>query len=162
MVICLCATIVTPPGGIITTNPACIHFMNKLSVSAVLSLNCLPADMTAWYDSHGGFHGDGTTFYRLEFPDDSAVDSIKKNKNWKELPLTDNLTTLAGFIERDNDWGNPLIPQVENGYYCFIDRHSESRDKKDDTDVLNRCSYNFTIAVYDTDSNILYYGEEDT
>lgn len=28
--------------------------------------------------------------------------------------------------------------------------------------LLNRYSYNFTLAIYDTDNNILYYCEEDT
>ena len=32
----------------------------------------------------------------------------------------------------------------------------------DDLGVLDRASYNFTIAIYDTDNRILYYIEFDT
>ena len=52
-----------------------------------------------------------------------------------------------------------LMPEVENGYYIVIDRHSQ---KDENDDILGRASYNFTMAIYDTDANILYYCEFDT
>jgi len=58
--------------------------------------------------------------------------------------------------------GTPAIPEVDNGYYYFRDRHYQSTDPTDDSGVLGRASYNFTIAIYDTDSKILYYMELDT
>ena len=145
----------------------------KRSISTELAIDCGSADISDSWDSHGGFHGDGTSFYRLDFPDDSIVNDIKESTDWSQLPLTDNLTALvygkeidncdyAPSITKTNDGEHPLFPPIENGYYCFIDRHSESTDKKDDTDVLNRYSKNFTIAIYDTDNNVLYYGSCDT
>ena len=54
------------------------------------------------------------------------------------------------------------IPEVTNGYYYFCDRHSDSIDSSDDTNLLSRASFNFTLAIYDSDTNRLYYVEFDT
>ena len=54
------------------------------------------------------------------------------------------------------------IPKIENGYYYFLDRHNESNDKYDDTNLNNRASWNFTLAIMDIDTNIIYYYELDT
>ena len=54
------------------------------------------------------------------------------------------------------------IPTIENGYYYFKDRHSESTNKYDYTDINNRPSYNFTFAILDKDTNTIYYYELDT
>ena len=49
-----------------------------------------------------------------------------------------------------------------NGYYFFIDRHSENKDIYDSSEILNRHSFNFTILLYDCDTDLLYIIEEDT
>ncbi len=103
------------------------------------------------------------------------MEAIQASDEWKPFPLSDSLKTAiwglqdeghdyAPMIIKDNDWDNPLIPQVENGYYFFRDRHSFAADPKDDSAFLDesRPSYNFTIAIYDTDTNMLYYSEFDT
>jgi hypothetical protein len=51
---------------------------------------------------------------------------------------------------------------LNNGVYKFVDRHSEAVDKSDDASLFERHSYNFSIAAYDLDTNILYYFEFDT
>ena len=56
----------------------------------------------------------------------------------------------------DWDW-NPLVPDIQNGYYRLIDRHSDR-----ETDILDRYSFNFTVGLYDTDNNTLYFCELDT
>lgn len=38
----------------------------------------------------------------------------------------------------------------------------QSTDPKDDTNVFSRFSYNFTMAIYDAETNTLYYMELDT
>ena len=53
-------------------------------------------------------------------------------------------------------------PKIKNGVYKFVDRHSESKNISDDSEMLDRYSFNFSIAVYDLDSDILYYFEMDT
>lgn len=147
----------------------------KSGISKRLSLDCSSAEITESYDSHGGFLGDGTSFYALQFADGSQVAQISGSTEWKPLPLTDTLKTVAWGLQddehdfapmiiKDNDWDHPLIPHVENGYYFFRDRHSYATDPKDDSMLLDesRPSYNFTLAIYDTDTDILYYSELDT
>ena len=52
-------------------------------------------------------------------------------------------------------------PQVEQGYYSFRDRYAEQYP--DDTHpLLQRFSYNYTAALYDTENSTLYYYELDT
>ena len=51
---------------------------------------------------------------------------------------------------------------MEEGWYSFVDRHSESTDSSDDTNLLSRFSFNFSLAVYDAATDRLYYLEFDT
>lgn len=107
-------------------------------------------------------------FITLKITDEKTIDEIKSE--WKELPLTENLTALiygledeassiGPYITNDNQ---PLFPQIENGYYYFYDRNSKSTDNFDDTEILNRNSFNVTIAIFDMDTNKLHYCEFDT
>lgn len=54
------------------------------------------------------------------------------------------------------------IPEINNGYYYFLDRHLEAKNKHDDTDLNNRYSRNFSLAIYDADNKIIYFYEMDT
>ena len=54
------------------------------------------------------------------------------------------------------------MPAIDNGYYMFKDRHSESKDSRDDSELFDRNSYNFSIAIYDCDTDKMYYFEFDT
>lgn len=122
-------------------------------------------------DTHGGFLGDGDMLVKLSFSDTDCLNKIKDSSAWKPLPLTKNLEAFVyggtiyssnhGPYIHDEDY-NPVIPKIENGYYCFVDRNSESKDKKDDSPLLNRVSVNCSLAIYDTDTNLLYYLELDT
>jgi hypothetical protein len=125
-------------------------------ISKTLEVDVSEGTVISETDDHGGFHGDGTTFVEISFSDNDCLNLIKESSAWKPFPLTDNMTAIIYGL------GNSLIPNIQNGYYCFVDRHWESKDKKDDSEVLNRYSFNFTAAIYDTDANILYYMELDT
>ena len=122
-------------------------------------------------DSHGGFHGDGMLFQQISFGDSKLSDEIKDNDGWKPMPLSQNMEALVYGIEVDtssigpyltDESGNTIIPDIQNGYYYFYDRHSESKDPYSDKDILNRASFNFTLALYDSDNRVLYYVEFDT
>ena len=90
----------------------------------------------------------------------NPIEQIKNNSDWKQLPLDEVAEFLAHDLKIQLDNGEAsLMPDVENGYYIVIDRHSQ---KNENDDILGRASYNFTIAIYDTDANILYYCEFDT
>lgn len=121
-------------------------------------------------DTHGSL-GDGSTYIEIEFKGknaDTVEDELKSNKYWKPLPLSlclnaavygnENMSSLVTSF----DDGIPAIPDISNGYYYFKDRHSESTDSTDDSELFNRYSFNFDILLYDTDTHILYIYQLDT
>ena len=56
------------------------------------------------------------------------------------------------------------IPEISNGYWFVLDRHSAAKSKYNEKDIFkeDRYSYNFTVAVFDIDKNVLYIYELDT
>jgi len=152
---------------------ACKSKDSTKHISKTLGVDVSKGTLVKDMDSHGGFHGDGMSFIEITFSDtdQDLVEQIKSNGGWNGLPLTENLSAAVYGKERDNRIMGPLItndeyeqlfPVVENGYYFFYDRHTDSKDNKDDTDLFNRYSYNFTIAIYDIDTRALYYYKLDT
>ena len=140
-------------------------------ISKTIGVDVSVGEVISKSDSHGGFHGDGVTVIEIQLNDTSISDQIKDNEDWNTLPLTENLTSLVYGVQTESSSvgpmihsgdGAPVIPEVVNGYYYFLDRHSQSTNPKDDSEVLDRASYNFTIAIFDTDQQTLYYMELDT
>ena len=136
-------------------------------ISDALEINVRNETVISHEDDHGGWLGDGGLTVVLRITDEATVNQIKED--WNPLPLTENMTLLIYGKKSENicpkfgdGSGNTLFPAVENGFYYFIDRHREAVDPFDDTDVLVRLSYNFTIAIFDADTNTLYYTEQDT
>ena len=119
-------------------------------------------------DTHGGWLGDGSYYLILDCSNN--VDRAMKNiEGWNSLPLSENLNLIMYGGEKDgvsydgyNLSEEAHMPVIENGYYYFEDRHSEASDPSDDSGLFSRYSYNFTVAVYDIDSNRFYYFEFDT
>lgn len=111
-------------------------------------------------DSHGGFLGDGEYFAKLK------CDNIKLSDNWKELPISESVNKVMEIIWCNDKCINAYerynIPKITNGSYIFIDRHSESTNKYDDTLINERVSYNLTVALLDKDTNNIYVYEVDT
>ncbi len=54
------------------------------------------------------------------------------------------------------------IPNINDGYYYFVDRHYDAINKYDDSMLNKRSSYNFCLALYDLENKIIYYYELDT
>lgn len=114
------------------------------------------------------------TFIVLSFDEEEAGGlkaQMEGRQGWHPLPLSENAGILVyGYDTEEmqtgpylcDEQGQGVIPQIQNGYYYFYDRQSESTDAYDDTDVFDRGSYNFTLAVYDSDMDMLYYVEFDT
>lgn len=117
-------------------------------------------------DTHGGFHGDGELIVTFDCTEiaDSVVSQME---NWNRLPLTGDLQFIMyggdrmGFTYsgHSDSFG---IPEIQNGYYFFWDRHSESTDPTDASELNNRHSWNFTLLLYDADHSRLYLLEFDT
>ena len=131
------------------------------NLSEVLNIKISQESILEKKDTENGF-------ISLKVTDTKTVEENKSE--WKELPLTENLTALVYGLEDETSSIGPyiskdgvaLFPEVENGYYYFYDRHSESTDHFDDTNVFDRHSFNFVIAIFDTDTNRLYYSRFDT
>ena len=115
-----------------------------------------------YIETHGGFLGDGLTYIRVDCSGTNFEALVAEKGGWRETPLTENIhTTLYG----DEEWQGIkysydfLLPEVESGYYYFLDRQSDSFD---DVDLMNRASFNFTFALYDADEDVLYFVKFDT
>ena len=122
-------------------------------------------------DSHGGM-GDGCAYITMTFDDDRCENDVSRSELWHKLPLSDNLLKIVygtvedghyirPYISFDDD-KTPCISYVEEGYYFFLDRHSKSKKPYDDSEIFDRSSYNLTVAIYDTQSDVMYYLELDT
>ena len=117
-------------------------------------------------DTHGGFHGDGSYYLILDCSNGKEK-ALKKVENWNKLPLPENLNLIMyggekdgveyGYFSEQANW-----PEIRNGVYKFVDRNSDAEDPSDDKEILSRGTANFSIAVYDLDSDMLYYFEADT
>ena len=128
---------------------------------AELGLDAKGTRIISSYDTHGGFHGDGTTYYCVGYQDDHNVAAIEANPAWHPLPMSDNVTNAVySLMVAEN--GSPMFPVIMSGYYYFEDRHSQSTDPLSDADLLDRHSYNFTVALYCTNTNVVHYAAIDT
>ncbi len=153
---------------------ACSSDSGTDDLSKTLGVDLSGGTVLSSEDTHGGFHGDGNAYIEMNFDDASGsalADTMADSSNWCAFPLSDNLQAIAyGRVDGNaqygpyiaDDEGASIIPPIEHGYYYFYDRHSESSNPKDDTELLIRSSLNFTIALYDTDNHKLYYYELDT
>ena len=88
-------------------------------------------------------------------------------KGWKTFPLSENLQVfLYGGVRNGVTRGGNArmfgLPEIDDGYYFFMDRHSKSTDASDDSELFDRGSYNFTLLIYDAVQTQLYLIEFDT
>lgn len=141
----------------------------KKAISKELGVDVSGGKITLHSDTHGGFHGDGTTFIALEFVGGNVLEQIQENKQWKPLPLDDTVKALIYGISNDtsrigprvcDSEGKPLFPDIRDGYYLLKDRHPEAG--KDGEGILDRFSFNFTLAILDAGTNTLYFCKYDT
>jgi len=117
-------------------------------------------------NDYGGFPADGYSLIVLDCSKNTKQ-ALLTVKDWKKLPMTPNLDLFVnGGVKHGCTYhgiGEELeIPHIKNGYYLFVDDHSESRDPEDDTRLFDRASYNLRLAIYDTDTNKVYIIEYDT
>lgn len=117
--------------------------------------------------THGGFLGDGEYYLILDCSDNTD-DAQSIIASWQKFPLPETLSLLMYGGEKDgNSYGYNFAkeahwPDIKNGVYKFVDRHPQAGHEEDDSNLLDRGSLNFSIAVYDEDTDMLYYFELDT
>ena len=110
--------------------------------------------------------GEGTSCIAVTFDDDTILDAIKNSANWEACPLDETVQTLVYGIENGtskegpflaDENGDSMVPEIQNGYYLLIDRHTDTK-----SNILKRGSFNFTVGLYDIDNNTLYCCKLDT
>ena len=114
-------------------------------------------------DSHSGFLGDGNYYAKLE------CENYKMDKDWKEMPLPKTLKEVldidvCGTKGCKNFYERYKVSKdvTKNGYYYFLDRSEDAKDRHDTKSFKERHSYNLTIVIYNPNNNIMYYYEMDT
>jgi predicted small lipoprotein YifL len=139
------------------------------SVSEALGLDASAGSEVSTYDTHSG-NGDGVSCVALHFSDEALLEQIRKEPDWKSFPLDETTQTVVYGVSDESssvgpyltdDEGEPLVPEIENGYYRLIDRQA-GEDEAEDTPLLDRPSFNVTVGLYDTDSGTLYACKLDT
>ncbi len=148
---------------------ACASKNSQDIASEELGINVSEGEEISNYDTHSG-NGDGASCVTFQFSNDNLLEEIKSNPEWKSFPLDETVKTLVygvstetsaiGPYLNDNE-GKSLVPEIQNGYYLLIDRQVE-KDKALEEDILHRYSFNFTLGIYDTDTNTLYFCKLDT
>ncbi len=81
-------------------------------ISETLSVDCPKERLMKKYDSHGGFLGDGTSFFVFSFEDDPQLQTIRDSGKWKPFPVSDNVRDILWSVGNpgDDDYsGPPLI-----------------------------------------------------
>ena len=137
---------------------------SKKDISKILNIDLTNCKVEISKDSHGGFLGDGDHYEKIKCT--NKEDKIIKS-NWKKLPLESEIEKVM-HMKSCSDKGCKdayekfNIPNIKNGYYYFLDRHSETKYINDSSELNLRSSYNFSLGIYDLDKNILYYYELDT
>lgn len=124
-------------------------------ISQELGIDVSGGTMVSSYDTHGGWLGDGTSFFAIQFENGAVLEEIKISLEWSEFPLDATVQALVSMLN-DNE-GHPIVPEIQNGYYLLIDRQNDATE-----DILHRYSFNFTLGLYDTDTNTLYFCKLDT
>lgn len=145
---------------------ACGPNSTRNAVSEALGVDASGGKEVSNYDTHSG-NGDGASCVAIRFDDDAAVlEEIKGNAQWKDFPLDETVQALVYGVSDEisrmgpflcDGAGKPLVPEIQNGYYLLIDRHADQG-----TDLLKRSSFNFTLGLYDADTNTLYFCRLDT
>ena len=149
----------------------CSAKSNKTYIAEQLKIKMPKALNIEHADDHGGFHGDGKRFAKIEFDNNSGLNIISQIENsdrWNKMPLTENLSLIMyggtkNNVEYVSEFAEKFgIPEIQNGYWYFNDRHSKSTNPESDTELFDRYSLNFTLSMYDADNNTLYFFELDT
>lgn len=135
----------------------------RRKVSRVLDLDLPPdSEVQRSTDTHGGFLGDGTTYIQIRFPEGGAVlEQIEADPDWIALPMPWEVRMLARYVE---GW-DVLLPTDEElgeGYWFFLDRHSEAVDRRDYSAARQRFSVNFILAFYSIGEETLCFCQVDT
>lgn len=110
-----------------------------------------------------GFHGDGETFIQIRFDEGSTVrQALEGKKDWHSTPVPENLRKLANRLNGLQDIRMPADEEIGEGYFYFLDRHSDAKNRQDYIAALERYSANFTVSFYSVNGKTLWYCKFDS
>lgn len=144
---------------------ACGTASPQETLSRELDLDLSAGEEVSSYDTHSG-NGDGTSCMVLDFTGHSLAGQLESASDWTPFPLDSTAQALVYGISEDtfsigpfltDADGAPLVPEIQNGYYRLLDRQTDTEEP-----LLERFSFNFTLALYDTDCDMLYVCKLDT
>ena len=72
----------------------------------------------AFWDGHGGFHGDGTAYWEIAFsPEEAAAleKSLQGAQGWQPLPVDGDAQALLYGAERQGHYSGPYLPVLPGG-----------------------------------------------
>lgn len=129
-----------------------------------LELSASSGQLISHVSTYSGGEGASCTAVALE--DESVLRAIQDSAAWSPLPVDETVRILM-YGEDVEDGrigpyatdgvGHALAPEIQNGYYRLIDRHEDAG-----AGILERNSFNFTVGLYDADSDTLYCCKLDT
>ena len=128
----------------------------------------IPTDSTVlmYKDNYGGFPMDGNSYAIIQLTQKGRETFIKttdKNDKWSSLPIKKDFQEAIGvFDDGDEDSFGPDISKIKNGIYYFRDRYAENYPEESKTNINDRYAYNFTVAIFDFDTNKLHIYTVDT
>ena len=142
---------------------SCMFNYTQKHISKNLELNINNCQIDEEVDTHGGFLGDGDYYAKLIC---TETEDNKIKNEWNNLPISIELEKVMNLEMCDDGCKNVYekysIPKIEEGYYYFLDRHKEAKDKHNEEELNNRSSYNFSVGIYDSNTKIVYFYELDT
>lgn len=148
---------------------ACASRGPEGDIANQLGIDISGGELISYTDDRGGFPYEGSRYAVLRFRDGSAAEQIEESPLWASLPLSETAHALIygggsdtysiGPLVSDGE-GNALIPPVEEGWYFLADR--QARGGSPGPEMLSRASFNFTLGLYDSESDTLYFYTLDT
>lgn len=136
----------------------------RLAQAAIMTRTFLPltAKVIEYSDDHGGFHGDGATRITVKLDErqtEMLRQRIYERSDWHKLPAEGDVSDAMAMIELKS------ARHVQRGFCYFRDLQQAWYNRTipgRDTPFFQRCSFNFVVAVFDTDGRILYIYNIDT
>ena len=94
-------------------------------ISETLSVDCPKERLMKKYDSHGGFLGDGTSFFVFSFEDDPQLQTIRDSGKWKPFPVSDNVRDILWSVGNpgDDDYSGPPLITKDGDERSLFPRH---------------------------------------
>lgn len=129
------------------------------------------------YETHGGFHGDGTTYQALIVPEDKRItfeSTLAKHTDWHEGIVSPD---EYAYMHINMFYQLPMMlpePEIAFDWWCYVDDYARDHPGKEPVNDVHPdfpavmreagvvLSLNWHIALYDTDTGLFIYYQLDS